>query len=173
MATQVLNHNLDPSQTQSLRDVTVGENVKLMKFINLYGCTLGDNVFIGPFVEIQSGVTIGARSRVQSHSFICEGVTIAEEVFIGHGVLFVNDLWPRAANVDSTRKTEKDWKCLPIIVGKRVSIGSGAIIMGGVTIGDGAMIGAGAIITKDVDAKIVIRGEPARITRTLRTSEEH
>ena len=131
--------------------------------VNLYGCTIGAKTFIGPFVEVQEGVTIGERCKVQSHSFLCSGVTLADEVFVGHGVMFVNDNYPNATNPDGTLATVGDWTLSPIIIGKRASIGSNATILGGVTVGQGAMIGAGAVVTKDVPDYAIMAGVPARM----------
>src|SRR5204863_9946520 len=130
-------------------NVHLGANVRLHAFVNLYGCTIGDDTSIGTFVEIQRGVIIGARCKIQSHTFICEGVTIEDEVFVGHNVNFLNDRWPAAVNEDGSRKTDGDWKLEPITVRRRAAIGSAAVIMPGVTIGVGAVVGAGAVVTKD------------------------
>ena len=133
-------------------------------FVNLYGCSIGDETRVGSFVEIQKNATIGARCKIQSHTFVCEGVAIEDEVFVGHGVMFINDLDPRAA-ADGRPQTEADWSVLPTRVGRGASIGSGAVILGGVTIGPGALIGAGAVVTKDVAPNTVVAGVPARMTR--------
>jgi len=130
--------------------------------VNLYGCTIGDESRIGTFVEIQKGAFIGARCKISSHSFICEGVTLEDEVFIGHGVLFTNDLFPRATTEDGALQTDADWTCLPTVVKRGASIGSGAVILCGLTIGERALIGAGAVVTKDVPAGAVVAGVPAR-----------
>jgi UDP-2-acetamido-3-amino-2,3-dideoxy-glucuronate N-acetyltransferase len=137
-----------------IRDVAFGRDVVVYSFTNLYGCTIGDGTRVGPFVEIQRGATVGARCKVQSHSFVCEGVTVGDDVFVGHGVVFVNDKYPRAA--------ESDWELRPIVVESGASIGSGALILGGVRVGAGAMIGAGAVVTKDVPAAATVVGSPAR-----------
>src|SRR5213080_4977400 len=144
-------------------DVKLGKGVRLYGFTNLYGCEIGDEVKIGAFVEIQKGARIGDRCKISSHSFICEGVTLEEEVFIGHGVMFINDRFPRATNADGTLQTEADWKCVPTIVRRGASIGSNATILCGVEIGEGATVGAGSVVTKNVPAGAVVAGNPARI----------
>jgi acetyltransferase-like isoleucine patch superfamily enzyme len=148
--------------------VRLGVNVKVFHptLVNLYGCVVGDDTKIGSFVEIQKGATVGARCKISSHSFICEGVTIEDEVFIGHGVMFTNDRFPRAANADGSLQTEADWKVDPTLVKRRASIGSGATIICGVTIGEGALVGAGAVVTKDVPDFAVVAGVPAKIIRS-------
>ncbi len=133
-------------------------------FVNLYGCQIGDESRIGTFVEIQKNATIGARCKIQSHTFICEGVTIEDEVFVGHGVMFINDLDPHAT-ADGRLQTEADWRVIPTRVCRRASIGSGAVILGGVTIGEGALVGAGAVVTRDVEPGTVVAGVPARSLR--------
>ncbi len=144
-------------------DVRLGQNVRIFAFVNLYGCSIGDETKIGTFVEIQKNASIGKRCKIGSHSFICEGVTIEDECFIGHGVLFINDRRPQAVNPDGSMQTEKDWTVVPTLVKRRASIGSGAVILCGVTIGEGAMIGAGAVVTKDVPAGATVAGVPARL----------
>ncbi|NPV83591.1 MAG: N-acetyltransferase [Candidatus Aminicenantes bacterium] len=148
-------------------DVKLGENVKIFAFVNLYGCTIGDNTKIGTFVEIQKGAIIGKNCKISSHTFICEGVTIEDGVFIGHGVTFINDLYPRATTEEGSLQTEQDWKVIPTLVKKRASIGSGATILAGVTIGEEAIVGAGSVVTKDVPPRTVVAGNPARVLRTL------
>lgn len=148
-------------------DVKLGENVKIFAFVNLYGCTIGDNTKIGTFVEIQKGVVIGKNCKISSHTFICEGVTIEDGVFIGHGVTFINDLYPRATTEEGSLQTEQDWKVIPTLVKKRASIGSGATILAGVTIGEEAIVGAGSVVTRDVPPRTVVAGNPARVLRTL------
>ncbi len=146
-------------------DVKLGKNVKIFAFVNLYGCTIGDETLIGTFVEIQKGAKIGARCKIQSHTFICEGVTIEDEVFVGHNVNFLNDRWPTAVNADGSAKQASDWKLEPILVKRRAAIGSGAVILPGVTIGAKAIVGAGAVVTKDVPDGVIVAGNPARVLR--------
>jgi UDP-2-acetamido-3-amino-2,3-dideoxy-glucuronate N-acetyltransferase len=143
-------------------DVVFGEGVIVGPFTNLYGCRIGDGTRIGPFVEIQRGAAIGANCKVQSHSFICDGVEIRDEVFIGHGVVFINDKTPQATVEDGELRGPDDWRLLPIVVESRASLGSGAIILGGVKIGTGARVGAGAVVTRDVASGEVVAGVPAR-----------
>jgi UDP-2-acetamido-3-amino-2,3-dideoxy-glucuronate N-acetyltransferase len=142
--------------------VTFGEDVVVHSFTNLYGCSIGDETRIGPFVEIQRGVTVGARCKISSHTFICSGVDIEDEVFVGHGVVFVNDKLPRAINADGRPQTEDDWTLLPVIVKRGASIGSGAVILGGVEIGERAVVGAGAVVTRDIAPHAIVVGNPAR-----------
>jgi UDP-2-acetamido-3-amino-2,3-dideoxy-glucuronate N-acetyltransferase len=146
-------------------DVQLGPGVKVFHpdLVNLYGCSVGSDTKIGSFVEIQKGAVIGARCKVSSHTFICEGVTIEDEVFIGHGVMFINDKHPRATTGDGGLQTEADWAVVPTRIAKRASIGSGAVILCGITVGEGAMVGAGAVVTKDVPAEAVVKGVPARL----------
>jgi acetyltransferase-like isoleucine patch superfamily enzyme len=151
-------------------DVKLGKRVKIFAFTNLYGCELGDDVKVGTFVEIQKGARVGNRCKISSHSFLCEGVTLEDEVFIGHGVTFINDRYPRATNEEGTLQTEADWDCVPTRVKRRASIGSGATILCGVTIGEGATIGAGSVVTKDVPDGAVVAGNPARLLRTAAVS---
>lgn len=143
-------------------DVILGRDVTIHGFVNLYGCEIGDGTRIGPFVEIQKGARVGARCKISSHSFICTGVVIGDEVFVGHGVTFVNDRFPRATGGDGGMLEEGDWECLKTEVRKGASIGSGCTLLGGVTIGEGAMIGAGSVVTRDVPAGAVVAGNPAR-----------
>ena len=147
-------------------DVKLGQRVKIFAFTNLYGCSIGDDTKIGTFVEIQKGAQVGARCKVSSHTFVCEGVTIEDEVFIGHGVTFINDRFPRATNADGELQTEADWKCDVTVVKRGASIGSGATILCGVTIGERAIVGAGSVVTKDVQAGAVVAGNPARVLRS-------
>jgi len=147
--------------------VILGENVSLQDFINLYGCRIGDNTKIGSFVEIQKNVTVGRNCKIQSHSFLCEGVTIADEVFVGHGVMFTNDRYPRSATVSGALQTEADWKVVPTVIKKGASIGSNATILCGVTVGEGAIVGAGSVVAKDVPAGVVVAGNPAKIIRKI------
>jgi len=157
------------AQDQLLRrvapDVKLGKNVRLYAFVNLYGCEIGDDTSIGTFVEIQQGVRIGARCKIQSHTFICEGVTIEDEVFVGHNVNFLNDRWPAAVNDDGSRKAAGDWHLEPTLVKRRAAIGTGAIVLPGVVVGEGAVVGAGAVVTKDVPPGAVIAGNPAQVLR--------
>lgn len=148
-------------------DVKLGKDVKLSKFINLYGCDVGDNTKIGAFVEVQKNVGIGKNCKISSHTFICEGVTIGDDSFIGHGVMFINDNRPKAVNVTGEMESEKDWagRFVKTNVGKRVSIGSNATILGGISIGDGSIIGAGSVVTKDVPAGEIWARNPARFIR--------
>jgi acetyltransferase-like isoleucine patch superfamily enzyme len=146
-------------------DVKLGERVKVFAFTNLYGCEVGDDSKVGAFVEIQKGARIGRRVKISSHTFICEGVTIEDEVFVGHNVTFINDRFPRATNRDGSVQTEADWNCVPTVVKRGASIGSGATILCGVTIGEYATIGAGSVVTKHVPADTVVAGNPARVLR--------
>jgi len=148
-------------------DVKLGREVKLSKFINLYGCEIGDETKIGTFVEVQKNAKIGKRCKISSHTFICEGVTIEDNVFIGHGVTFINDAYPRAANPDGTLQTEADWKVEITLVKKGASIGSGCTILSKVTVGENAIVGAGSVVTKDVPANAIVAGNPARFLRRL------
>jgi UDP-2-acetamido-3-amino-2,3-dideoxy-glucuronate N-acetyltransferase len=148
-------------------DVTFGEGVVVHAFTNLYGCRIGSGTRIGTFVEIQRGATIGAACKIQSHTFICDGIRIEDEVFVGHGVMFVNDKRPRATDESGALQTESDWELLETVVERRVSIGSGATILGGVTIGRGAIVGAGAVVTGDVAPGNTVVGNPARPLRSL------
>ena len=149
-----------------ISDVTFGEGVTVYPFTNLYGCTIGDETRVGPFVEIQRGAVIGARCKIQSHTFICDGVTIEDEVFVGHGVMFVNDKTPRATSTSGALQAEGDWTLLTTVVERGASIGSGAVILGGVRIGAGALVGAGAVVTSDVGAGAIVAGVPARLRPT-------
>jgi acetyltransferase-like isoleucine patch superfamily enzyme len=149
-------------------DVSFGDDVVVQAFANLYGCRIGSRTRVGTFVEVQRGVVIGADCKIQSHSFICEGVEIADEVFVGHGVVFVNDKLPRATTDGGALQGDDDWTLLRTAVGRRASIGSGALILGGVTIGEGALIGAGAVVTRDVSGGEVVAGVPARVLRNER-----
>ncbi len=153
-------------------DVKLGEGVRLAAFINLYGCEIGDETKIGAFVEVQKGVKIGKRCKVSSHSFLCEGVTLEDEVFVGHNVTFINDLYPRATTADGDLKTEADWTCTPTRIRRRASIGSSATILCGVTVGEGAIIGAGSVVTHDVPAGAVVAGCPARLLKKRASDTE-
>ena len=145
--------------------VKLGHNVILNDFINLYGCEIGDDSRVGPFVEIQKNAFIGQRCKIQSHTFICEGVTIQDDAFVGHGVMFINDKYPGSTNEDGSLQTEEDWQVVPTVVKKGASIGSNATILCGVTIGERAIIGAGSVVTKDVPANTIVAGNPAREIR--------
>lgn len=158
--------NVSLEQTRLIApDVKLGERVRIFGFTNLYGCEIGDDVKIGTFVEIQKGAKIGDRCKISSHSFICEGVVLEPEVFIGHGVTFTNDLYPRATNAAGALQTEADWVCIPTVVKRGASIGSGVTLLCGITIGERAIIGAGSVVTKDVPADAVVVGNPARVIR--------
>ncbi|HXY51045.1 MAG TPA: acyltransferase [Terriglobales bacterium] len=153
-------------------NVKLGEGVKLSKFINLYGCEIGDQTKVGAFVEVQKGATIGARCKISSHTFICEGVTIEDNVFIGHNVTFINDSYPRATTSEGKLQTEADWKVEKTVVKKGASIGSGATILPNTTIGENAVVGAGSVVTKDVPANSIVVGNPARVLRSVHKSQE-
>ena len=148
-------------------DVKLGENVKLARFINLYGCTIGDNTKIGTFVEVQKNATIGKSCKISSHTFICEGVTIEDNVFIGHNVTFINDTFPRATSASGELQTEKDWKVERTVVKMGASVGSGAVILSNVTIGENAIVGAGSVVTKDVPPNAIVAGNPAKFKRSI------
>jgi acetyltransferase-like isoleucine patch superfamily enzyme len=150
-------------------DVTLGKNIKLSKFINLYDCTIGDNTKIGAFVEIQKNAVIGKNCKISSHTFICEGVTIGDNCMIGHGVMFINDNYPKSVKPDGTMETDEDWmdRFVKTNVGSNVSIGSNATILGNVTIGDSSLIGAGSVVIKDIPAKQIWAGNPARMIRVI------
>lgn len=148
-------------------DVKLGKGVKVFSFANLYGCEIGDDTKIGPFVEVQKGVRIGRRCKISSHSFLCEGVTIEDGVFIGHNVTFINDLYPRAQNASGELQTEEDWKVIPTLIRNGASIGSSSTILAGVIIGEHAIVGAGAVVTKDVQPHTLVTGVPARPVRSL------
>jgi acetyltransferase-like isoleucine patch superfamily enzyme len=150
-------------------DVKIGANVKLSAFINLYGCTIGDNTKIGAFVEVQKNAFIGSNCKIQSHTFICEGVVIEDNVFVGHSVTFINDKYPRATNTDGSLQTENNWKTVPTRIKKGASIGSGATIMCNVTIGENAIVGAGSVVVRDVEPNTIVAGNPATLKR--RTNE--
>ncbi len=148
----------------------MGANVLVLDFVNLYGCAIGDNTRVGPFVEIQRGVRIGSNCKISSHSFICEGVTIEDEVFVGHNVTFINDRYPRASN-GSRLLGPGEWACTPTLVKRGASIGSSATILAGVTIGEGALVGAGSVVTRDVPPGAIVTGNPARVRRVLQKRE--
>ena len=148
-------------------DVKLGKKVKIYDFVNLYGCEIGDETKISTFVEIQKGSKIGRNCKISSHTFICEGVTIEDRVFVGHNVTFINDIFPRATDQDGKLQTEKDWVCIPTFVKQGASIGSSATILCGITIGENAMVGAGSVVTKDVPANTIVAGNPARILQKI------
>ena len=148
-------------------DVKLGQNVKLSQFVNLYGCEIGDETKIGAFVEIQKNATVGRRCKISSHTFVCEGVTIEDNVFVGHNVAFINDTYPRATAADGGLQTEKDWRVDPTIIKKGASIGSGATILCNVTVGENAIVGAGSVVTKNVPANTIVAGNPARVLRSV------
>ena len=155
-------------------DVKLGTSVRLSKFINLYGCEIGDETKIGAFVEIQKNVTVGKCCKISSHSFICEGVVIEDNVFIGHGVTFINDSYPRAATLEGNLQTVADWKVEPTVIRKGASIGSGATILSNINIGENAFVGAGSVVTKDVPPNAIVAGNPAKVLRfTEQASESH
>ena len=153
-------------------DVKLGTSVRLSKFINLYGCEIGDETKIGAFVEIQKNVTVGKCCKISSHSFICEGVVIEDNVFIGHGVTFINDSYPRAATREGNLQTEADWKVERTVIKKGASIGSGATILANTSIGENAIVGAGSVVTKDVPANSIVAGNPAKILRSIKQTVE-
>jgi UDP-2-acetamido-3-amino-2,3-dideoxy-glucuronate N-acetyltransferase len=157
----------EDSPKKTLRNVKVGENVKIFDFVNAYGCELGDNTKVGAFVEIQKNVVIGANCKISSHSFICEGVTIGNGIFIGHNVTFINDKYPRSANPDGSLQTEADWKVEETFIKNGASIGSSSTILGGITVGENAIVGAGSIVTKDVPPNSVVAGNPAKFIRQI------
>jgi acetyltransferase-like isoleucine patch superfamily enzyme len=152
---------------QIAEDVKLGVNVQISNFVNLYGCEIGDNTKIGPFVEIQKGARIGRNCKISSHSFICEGVRIHDEVFVGHHVVFINDRYPKATTARGRLQTEKDWVLIPTTVGRAASIGSGAVILCGAEIGEGSMIGAGSVVVRSVSPYVIVAGNPARTLRSM------
>ena len=153
-------------------DVKLGRDVKLSKFINLYGCEVGDETKIGAFVEIQKNATVGKRCKVSSHTFICEGVTIEDNVFVGHGVTFINDSYPRATTAEGDLQTEADWKVERTVIKKGASIGSGTTILCNIVVGENAIVGAGSVVTKDVPPNSIVAGNPARLLRTIKKISE-
>ena len=153
-------------------DVKLGTDVRLSRFINLYGCEIGDETKIGAFVEIQKNAIIGKRCKISSHTFICEGVVIEDNVFIGHGVMFTNDTYPRATRQDGSLQTEADWKVEPSVIRKGASVGSGATILCNITIGENAIVGAGSVVTKDVPCNAIVAGNPAQVLRYIESSME-
>ncbi len=173
---QDLGHFSDPQHFIDLQkevgrrispDVILGSDVKIFGFVNLYGCTIGDNSQIGCFVEVQKNAAIGKNCKISSHTFVCEGVTIEDNVFVGHNVSFVNDLYPRATAPDGGLQNDEDWEVVPTVVRKGASIGSGATIIGGVEIGENAIVGAGAVVTKNVPPDTIVAGNPARVIRRI------
>lgn len=155
------------TEKQSLNQVSVGENVRIFDFVNAYGCSIDDHSKVGAFVEIQKGATIGKSCKISSHTFICEGVHIEDNCFIGHGVMFTNDLFPRATRPDGTPQTEEDWSLVETFVKKGASIGSNATIICGVTIGENALVGAGSVVTKDVAPNTIVAGNPAKLIKKI------
>jgi len=153
-------------------DVKLGKGVKLSKFINLYGCEVGDETKIGAFVEIQKNAFVGKRCKISSHTFICEGVTIEDNVFIGHGVTFINDSYPRATTGDGALQTEADWKVERTVIQRGASIGSGTTILSNTTVGENAIVGAGSVVTKDVPANSIVAGNPAKLLRYIELNTE-
>ena len=167
------NRSNNPSTLKRIAsDVSLGTNVKIADFVNLYGCEIGDNTRIGPFVEMQKNSKIGKNCKIQSHTFICEGVIIEDNVFVGHGVMFINDKYPRATNEKGQLQTEDDWEVEPTVVKRGASIGSGSTILSYVTIGENAIIGAGSMVTKDVPADTIVAGNPARIIRRVEREQK-
>ena len=164
--------NVDDTYNCIAPDVKLGKDVKLSRFINLYGCEIGDETKIGAFVEIQKNATVGRRCKISSHTFICEGVTIEDRVFIGHGVMFINDIYPRATTADGDMQTGDDWTVETTTVKVGASIGSGATILARVTIGEGAIVGAGSVVTRDVPPGAVVAGNPARFLRWVNPASE-
>src|SRR3954465_10798313 len=156
-----------PEFNRITSDVKLGRDVRIFGFANLYGCEIGDEVKIGTFVEIQKGVKVGRRCKISSHSFLCEGVTLEDEVFVGHNVCFTNDRFPRSTNPDGSMKSGQDWKCVPTLIKKRAAIGSGTTLLCGITVGENAIIGAGSVVTKDVAPNTIVAGNPARLVRKL------
>lgn len=155
------------TKEQSLKDVAIGQNVIIYNFVNAYGCSIGDGSKVGCFVEIQKGATIGKNCKISSHSFICEGVHISDNVFIGHNVTFINDKYPRAINDEGTLQSKEDWDCIETHVDEGVSIGSSATILCGICIGKGSIIGAGSVVTRNVPPHVIVAGNPARIMKSL------
>ena len=162
-----MDSSLQPSCQRIAPDVKLGKNVCIRDFTNLYGCEIGDDVKIGTFVEIQKGAKIGNQCKISSHTFICAGVTLEDEVFVGHNVTFTNDRYPRATNGNGQLQTEADWACIRTLVKRGASIGSGATLLCGITIGENAMIGAGSVVTRDVPPDTVVAGNPARVVKSL------
>ena len=166
MSAAETSHRPTPEFSRIASDVKLGKDVKIYEFVNLYGCEIGDGSQIGTFVEIQKNAKIGKRCKISTHTFICEGVVIEDECFIGHHVVFINDRYPKAANTDGSLQTDADWTVIPTRVKRGASIGSGAVILCGVTIGEGALVGAGSVVTKDVPPHSVVAGNPASVRRS-------
>jgi acetyltransferase-like isoleucine patch superfamily enzyme len=160
-----------PEFSRISADVVLGKEVKIYAFVNLYGCSIGDDSRVGTFVEIQRGAVIGKHVKISSHTFICEGVTIEDNVFIGHGVMFINDKYPRSTNPGGQLQTADDWQCIPTMVKNGASIGSNATILCGITIGERSIVGAGSVVTKDVPPFSVVAGNPARVIRKIKPDE--
>ena len=157
-----------PTYAKIASDVKLGRNVRIFEFVNLYGCEIGDETKVGAFVEVQKGARIGCRCKISSHTFVCGGVLIEDDVFVGHNVTFTNDRYPRATNGEGVLQTEQDWICVPTVIKRGASIGSGATLLCGVTVGEDAIVGAGCVVTKDVPARCVIAGNPGRLLRVLK-----
>ena len=166
-----MNSNPMPDYNRIAPNVKIGRNTRIHGFANLYGCEIGDETTVGTFVEIQKGAIIGNRCKVSSHSFICEGVTLEDGVFIGHNVTFTNDLFPRATTPQGELQTQADWQCIPTLVKAGASIGSGATLLCGITIGENAMVGAGSVVIRDVPANTVVAGNPARVIKRINMEE--
>ena len=158
-------------ELKSIRDVKFGVGVVVHDFVNMYECSIGDHTKIGPFVEVQKGVSIGKNCKISSHTFICEGVTIEDDVFVGHNVTFINDRYPRATTVTGQLQTEADWACIPTLVKRGASIGSSATLLCGITIGENAIVGAGSVVTKDVPPNTIVAGNPAQVLRHVGRNE--
>jgi len=163
-----MNSSFDSNQ-RIAPDVKLGRDVKIFAFTNLYGCEIGDESKVGTFVEIQRGAKIGRRCKISSHTFICEGVTLEDGVFLGHGVMFTNDLFPKATNTDGSLQTNSDWTCVKTLVKQGASIGSNATLLCGITVGEGSLVGAGSVVTKDVPANAVVAGNPAKVIKYLKS----
>lgn len=162
-----MSNNADQLFQRIAPDVKLGQRVRIFAFTNLYGCEIGDDTKIGAYVEVQKGARIGKRCKISSHSFVCEGVAIEDEVFVGHNVTFINDRFPRATNTDGSQQTDADWTCIPTTVKRGASVGSGSTILCGVVIGERAIVGAGSVVTKDVPPDTVVAGNPARFLRRV------